>query len=71
MPGNCWPTAPVQLATCSRIGCSTREQFLDAVKRVADGGTAMDPEVIAKLLNNGPANAPVARLTARKRRCWS
>ncbi len=43
------------------------EQFLDAVRRVAEGGTAMDPEVIAKLLNNTPANVPVARLTPRER----
>src|SRR5271156_1851836 len=30
-------------------------QFTDAVKRVADGGTAMDPEVIARLLAHSTA----------------
>jgi DNA-binding NarL/FixJ family response regulator len=43
------------------------EQFIDAVRRVAAGGTAMDPEVIAKLLNRRPAQDPLARLTARER----
>jgi DNA-binding NarL/FixJ family response regulator len=43
------------------------EQFLDAVRRVAAGGTAMDPEVIAKLLNNGTRDAPLTRLTPRER----
>ena len=41
------------------------EQFLDAVRRVAAGGTAMDPEVIAKLLTVN--SAPLARLTPRER----
>ena len=40
------------------------EQFLDAVRRVAAGGTAMDPEVIAKLVSN---RAPLQRLTPRER----
>ncbi|GIH19268.1 response regulator transcription factor [Rugosimonospora africana] len=43
------------------------EQFIDAVRRVAAGGTAMDPEVIAKLLTAGTRNAPLARLTPRER----
>ncbi|GHJ45734.1 DNA-binding response regulator [Catellatospora sp. TT07R-123] len=42
-------------------------QFLDAVRRVAAGGTAMDPDVIARLLSGGRAKAPVAALTARER----
>ena len=35
------------------------EQFVDAVRRVASGGTAMDPEVIARLLahNSGSVSA--------------
>jgi DNA-binding NarL/FixJ family response regulator len=43
------------------------DQFIDAVRRVAAGGTAMDPEVIAKLLNARPAKDPLERLTARER----
>ena len=41
-------------------------QFVDAVRRVAAGGTAMDPEVIARLLARGRGRA-VAALTARER----
>ncbi|GAA1601056.1 LuxR C-terminal-related transcriptional regulator [Catellatospora bangladeshensis] len=43
------------------------DQFLDAVRRVAAGGTAMDPEVIAKLMRQPVRNAPLARLTPRER----
>ena len=46
-------------------------QFVDAVRRVAAGGTAMDPEVIAKLLAHGGAGAgakqPLGTLTPRER----
>ncbi len=43
------------------------EQFIDAVRRVAAGGTAMDPEVIAKLLASNAAHEPLAALTPRER----
>jgi len=44
------------------------DQFTDAIKRVADGGTAMDPEVIARLLaRNVAAEGPLARLSPRER----
>jgi DNA-binding NarL/FixJ family response regulator len=43
------------------------DQFVDAVRRVASGGTAMDPEVIAKLLAAGGPATPLARLTTRER----
>jgi DNA-binding NarL/FixJ family response regulator len=39
-------------------------QFVDAVRRVADGGTAMDPEVVSQLLAR---REPLAVLTARER----
>jgi DNA-binding NarL/FixJ family response regulator len=39
-------------------------EFTEALRRVADGGTAMDPEVIAQLLAHGD---PVDALTARER----
>ena len=43
-------------------------QFTDAVKRVADGGTVMDPEVIARLLaRNAGTRSPLARLSPRER----
>ncbi len=42
-------------------------QFIDAVRRVADGGTVMDPEVIALLLARRPDTGPLDALTARER----
>jgi DNA-binding NarL/FixJ family response regulator len=43
------------------------EQFVDAVRRVAAGGTAMDPEVVAQLLASHAGNEPMHRLTPRER----
>ncbi|NES12334.1 MULTISPECIES: response regulator transcription factor [Micromonospora] len=43
------------------------DQFVDAVRRVAGGGTVMDPEVVAQLLANRGAAEPLAELTARER----
>ncbi|MDQ0580591.1 LuxR C-terminal-related transcriptional regulator [Streptomyces sp. NPDC002755] len=45
------------------------EQFVDAVRRVAAGGTAMDPQVIQQLLarRSGDGQGPVDRLTPRER----
>ena len=42
-------------------------QFTDAVRRVAAGGTAMDPEVIARLLDHSSADRAVATLSPRER----
>ncbi|MEW9550756.1 response regulator transcription factor [Nonomuraea sp. NPDC050783] len=41
--------------------------FVGALRRVAAGGTAMDPEVIAKLLGGTSPLHPVASLTPRER----
>lgn len=45
------------------------DEFVDAVRRVAAGGTAMDPEVIARLFSSTSSSAadPLSRLTARER----
>ena len=40
------------------------EEFLDALDRVAAGGTALDPEVVTQLMSRGD---PVDALTARER----
>jgi DNA-binding NarL/FixJ family response regulator len=42
-------------------------QFVEAVRRVADGGTAMDPEVISQILARRSRRTPLAELTARER----
>ncbi|MDG6104147.1 response regulator transcription factor [Dactylosporangium aurantiacum] len=43
---------------------ATVGEFVDAVRRVAGGGTAMDPEVVSQLLAR---SAPIAALTPRER----
>ncbi len=42
------------------------DEFLDAVARVADGGTVIDPEVVAQILARSP-HSGTDRLTARER----
>jgi len=42
-------------------------QFVEAVRRVAAGGTAMDPEVVARLLARNQGEGTVAALSARER----
>jgi DNA-binding NarL/FixJ family response regulator len=41
-------------------------EFVDGVRRVASGGTVLDPEVVATVMARSPAQ-PVDRLTARER----
>ncbi|MFE3829936.1 response regulator [Streptomyces sp. NPDC059092] len=48
-----------------RVGKVT--DFLEALQRVADGGTAMDPEVVAQLLVRRRADDPLHSLTPRER----
>jgi DNA-binding NarL/FixJ family response regulator len=43
------------------------DQFVDAVRTVASGGTVMDTEVVAKLLGRRAREEPLARLSARER----
>jgi DNA-binding NarL/FixJ family response regulator len=43
------------------------DQFVDAVRTVASGGTVMDSEVVTKLLGRRARAEPLARLSARER----
>ncbi|MCF3145524.1 response regulator transcription factor [Streptomyces platensis] len=43
------------------------EQFIDAVRRVAAGGTVMDPQVISRLLSRSDARGTIGSLTPRER----
>lgn len=43
------------------------DEFLDALNRVADGGTAFDPEVVRQLLLRTTRSNPLERLTPRER----
>jgi DNA-binding NarL/FixJ family response regulator len=42
-------------------------EFVDAVRRVAAGGTALDPEVVAQLLARSRRRDPLAALSVRER----
>ena len=44
-------------------------QFVDAVRRVAAGGTAMDPEVISRLLARNTGDQPSPRSARASARC--
>jgi DNA-binding NarL/FixJ family response regulator len=48
-----------------RVGDVT--SFVDAVARVAAGGSALDPEVVARMLGRHVRGDPVGRLTVRER----
>ena len=42
------------------------DAFADAVRRVAAGGSALDPEVVAHLLESRTSHDPIAKLTPRE-----
>jgi DNA-binding NarL/FixJ family response regulator len=46
-------------------------EFTASLRRVAGGGTALDPEVVRQLLARGRPAGPLARLTAREREVLS
>jgi DNA-binding NarL/FixJ family response regulator len=43
------------------------DDFIAAVRRVAEGGSAIDPKVVSTLLSRARPDDPVARLTPRER----
>jgi DNA-binding NarL/FixJ family response regulator len=43
------------------------QEFLDALNRVADGGTAIDPDVVGQLLARSRPDTRLARLSPRER----
>ena len=43
------------------------DEFVAAVRRVADGGSALDPIIVSTLLSRQRPDDPLARLTARER----
>ena len=62
-----------QLTSHSRFGYLLKdrvldvEEFLDALTRVAEGGTALDPQVVDSLVRTSRALDPLAALTPRER----
>lgn len=63
----------VELAAAGRFGYLLKDRvfdvddFLDALRRVAAGGTALDPEVVARLIGPGRLDDPLRALTPRER----
>ena len=45
---------------------SDLDRFLEAVRRVGDGGSVLDPEVVSQLLGRRRADDPLAELTPRE-----
>jgi DNA-binding NarL/FixJ family response regulator len=43
------------------------ERFVDSVRRVADGGSALDPEVVSQLVGRARRDDPLGELTPRER----
>jgi DNA-binding NarL/FixJ family response regulator len=43
------------------------DQFVDAIRTVAGGGTVLDPEVVTKLVGRRSHDEPLARLSGRER----
>ena len=63
----CSPRAPRASATCSRTASRTSTEFAAAVRRVGEGGSALDPEVVAQLVGRRRKDDPLADLTPRER----
>ena len=59
-------SGPRGSATCSRTACSRSKTSSKVVRRVARGGTAIDPHVIAQLLGRPREDDPLAELTPRE-----
>ena len=63
----------VQLVGGGRFGYLLKDRvldvddFLDALRRVAAGGSALDPEVVSRLIGATRADAPMQSLTSRER----
>jgi len=63
----------VKLVTGGRFGYLLKDRgfevddFMDSLRRVAAGGTALDPEVVATLLGPRREDDPLALLTPRER----
>ena len=45
------------------------DAFLDAVRRVSEGGSALDPEVVSQLMGRKRRDDPLDELTPRSARC--
>ncbi|HZA87024.1 MAG TPA: response regulator transcription factor [Acidimicrobiales bacterium] len=60
-------TEPGKIGYLLKDRIVTTDEFIDATRRVAEGGTALDPEVVRQLLARPTIDAGLARLTERER----
>ena len=66
-------THSVHLVTTGAFGYLLKDRvldvddFLDALQRVASGGSALDPEVVTRLISINSAHEPLHALTSRER----
>jgi DNA-binding NarL/FixJ family response regulator len=66
-------THAVELVTLGGFGYLLKDrvlavsEFLEAAERVAGGGSALDPQVVATLISPGAGNDPLEELSARER----
>ena len=64
---SCSPTGAAASATCSRTASATSATSWTPSRRVAAGGTALDPEVVAQLMVRRRRDDRLAALTPRER----
>ena len=70
-PGTRWrcsPTSAEGVGYLLKDRVSDLEQFADAVRRVADGGSALDPAVVGQLVGRRRRDDPLDELTAARAR---
>ena len=67
MPSSCSPTAPRGLGYLLKDRVADVEEFTAAVHRVAEGGSALDPLVVAELVGRNRGDDPIEQLSPRER----
>ncbi len=64
---DCSKSTPNGSATCSSSASSTSRVLVDALRRVDDGETVVDPTIVARLFRRRRREDPLAELTERER----
>ena len=66
-PSDWSPTAPAASGYLLKDRVDDLEDFADAIRRIAKGGSVIDPEVVAQLVGRRRAQVPLDDLTERER----
>ena len=66
-PASCSPTTPPGIGYLLKDRVSDIDALTDAVRRVAAGGSALDPEVVSGMLGRQRKDDPLEALTPRER----